>query len=183
MCNNEEINSNKYLSNTYIDFSTFGNYSLLYYYNFDFFDLVYRKNIKVLGELKIEDNNIYTKGLILEFNGVGYLNDSIIESGYIIEKPGTYHLVLIGKEQEKEEYNFEVVENISDKELLKNQNLELIFKEESSSSLNDAIVKTNNPSNYIVNNDYENNIWYIIIPILTLIISLSTTLFLGRKIR
>lgn len=183
MCNNEEINSNKYLSNTDIDSSTFGNYSLLYYYNFDFFDLVYRKDIKVLSELKIEDNNIYTKGLILEFKGVGYLNDSIIESGYIIKDPGEYHLVLIGKEQEKEEYNFEVVENISKKAPLQNQNLELVFKEESSNTLNDVLVKTNNPSNYIVESDFASNIWYIIIPILTLIISLSTTLFLGRKIR
>ena len=183
MCNNEEINSNKYLSNTDIDSSTFGNYSLLYYYNFDFFDLVYRKDIKVLSELKIEDNNIYTKGLILEFKGIGYLNDSIIESGYIIKDPGEYHLVLIGKDQEKEEYNFEVVENESRKEPLQYQNLELVFKEENNDILNDVLVKTNNPSNYIVESDFASNIWYIIIPILTLIISLSTILFLGRKIR
>ena len=54
----------------------------------------------------------------------------------------------------------------------------MLFKEESSNTLNDVLVKTNNPSNYIVESDFASNIWYIIIPILTLIISLSTTLFL-----
>ena len=64
---------------------------------------------------------------------------------------------------EKEEYNFEVVENESPKEPLQHQNLELVFKEESSNTLNDVLVKTNNPSNYIVESDFTSNIWYIII--------------------
>ena len=47
---------------------------------------------------------------MVEFNGKGVLNNYQIENGYMILKPGSYPLEVIGKDEESYKLNFEVQE-------------------------------------------------------------------------
>ena len=183
MCNNIRILENKYLSNLYFDPNMFGVYSLIYYYNFDFFDLVIKKDIHILSDINVECDNVYNTGLILSFKGIGYLNNLIIENGYVINKPGNYELEVMGYDNKSVVYNFEVVDNLSTKEEEKFVDYEVKLKDMDNSNSNNLIVNNNIPINKIIQDGYQNKIWYVVIPIVTLLISISTFMFLGRKIK
>jgi len=182
MQKNSEITEDDYLSNLYFDKNLHGLYNLVYYYKFDFFDLVMRKDILVLNDINIDDDNIYTKGVILSFTGIGYLNNKKIDNGYVINEPGSYELNVIGYNNNLI-YNFEVVESPISKELdsYTNQNINLKDVETEEKSI--ALVVENPVTNKIIKSDYQNNIWYIVIPIVTLLVSISTFTLLGRRIK
>lgn len=183
MCNNTKVCQDEYLSNTFFDNTMFGVYNLTYYYKFDFFDLVFRKDIVVSDEIKIDSSNIYTKGLILTFRGKGYLNNRLIESGYIIDEIGEYELKVIGYLDKTLIYDFKVVENNSFKEEQEINNYELSVTVNQQEQLDNIKINSHNIINEIVEDNYENKIWYIIIPICTLVVTVSTFMFIGRKIR
>lgn len=183
MCNNNKVEEDKYLSSLYFDENVYGEYNLVFYYKFDFFDLVIRKDIEVPIDINIDNGNTYYEGLVLTFKGIGYLNNNLIKNGYVINDPGLYELKIIGNNNKIICYSFEIVENKSTKELEQyfnhHANINTTEKEVES-YLN---VTNEPPVNNIIESDYQNNIWYIIIPIVTLLISLSTFTLLGRKIK
>lgn len=182
MCNNSEITEDNYLSNLYFDKNLHGLYNLVYYYKFDFFDLVMRKDILVLNDINIDDDNIYTKGVILSFTGIGYLNNKKIDNGYVINEPGSYELNVIGYNNNLI-YNFEVVESPISKELDSYVNQTINLKDLETEEKSIALVVDNPVTNKIIKSDYQNNIWYIVIPIVTLLVSISTFTLLGRKVK
>lgn len=183
MCNNNKVIEDKYLSNTYFDENTYGEYTLVFYYKFDFFDLVIRKDIEVLINTNIAEDNIYYDGLILTFKGRGYLNNNQIEDGYIINEPGLYELKVIGNNNVTTLYEFEIVKNESIKEEEKYFVYDVNVKTNEQEIENMVNVINKPPVNNIIDNNYQNNIWYIVIPIVTLLVSLSTFMLLGRKIK
>ena len=183
MCNNNQVKNDSFLSNLYYDENTFGLYCLTYYYKFDFFDLVFKKDLLVDSNIIVDNDNYYSKGLVLTFKGKGYLNNQIIESGYVINDIGEYELKVIGYDNETLVYNFTVVDKEYSKDLLSvfNPKVNLSIKEES--MFPTANVSNNNLINNIIEDKYDNNIWYIIIPICTLIVSTTIFMFIGRKVK
>ena len=183
MCNNNLIEEDNYLSILNFDIDTFGVYNLVFYYKFDFFDLVYSKDIFVDSNVVVDNDNYYNTGLILTFKGKAYLNDLIIESGYIINEEGEYNLKLIGHNDETKIFNFTVVNQQNNKKLIDSYDLNFTLKIEEEDIDEHIKINHNAVINNIVSKDYDNNIWYIIIPICTLLVSVSTFTFIGRKIK
>ena len=151
--------------------------------NIDFFDLVFRKDIRVESNVLVADENYYSEGLILTFKGKAYLNNILIESGYVIEEKGDYELKIIGYNDETLIYNFSIIETKTSKNIFcgRNPSFELNLKEQE--NFNNLDINNKSLINNIVPDDYDNNIWYIIIPICTLLVSVSTFMFIGRKIK
>lgn len=183
MYNNKQVKEDKYLSDVYYDMDTFGTYTLTYYYKFDFFDLVLRKKINVDHEITVDSGNSYYKGLILNFKGKGYLNNNIIESGYIVNDVGNYELRVMGYDNEVLIYNFNVVDDSTFKEELIISEISLNMELKEQEEKENIILENNKIDNKIIEKNYESNIWYIIIPILTLLISITTFTFIGRKVK
>ena len=181
--NNITINPNEYLSNIYFNEHEFGNYTLNYYYNFEFFDLAIKKKLIVDDGIIIEDNNIYNTNLCLKFNGTATLNNKVIESGYIIQTPGSYELVITGYQNQKHTYLFEVVELSNNHNNNQKENIDFYITYEESKPLKEIIINNNPVENNIIQKDYSSNLWYILLPIISLIISISTFTFIGRKIK
>ena len=154
-----------------------------YYYNFEFFDLVIKKKIIVDDGIIIEDNNIYNTNLCLKFNGTATLNNKVIESGYIIQTPGSYELVITGYQNQKHTYLFEVVELSNNHNNNQKENIDFNITYEESKPLKEIIINNNPVENNIIQKDYSSNLWYILLPIISLIISISTFTFIGRKIK
>lgn len=92
------------------DMSLFGIYDNIFYFTGENIELVYKRNIQVMSNLKLINNGIYDKGLKLKFNGIGLLNNEEILSGYVIDKVGLYTFKLIGKDNQSITYNFEVAD-------------------------------------------------------------------------
>lgn len=102
---NKQISSK---SKIHQDFSIYGNYINEYAYENEDICFCYHKNIYIETEVSIKDKGVYDKNLKIEFNGIGTLNDTSINSGYIIEEEGIYTLDVIGKEGVCKTYKFEV---------------------------------------------------------------------------
>lgn len=183
VCNNVQKEYNAFLSNTFFDPNLFGEYQLTYYYNFEFFDLAIKKNIIVDSGVKVENNNIYTTNLCLKFNGTATLNNMIIETGHVIDKPGEYVLNVKGVNGIEELYYFEVVKEFDYKTntTLPVCQIEITFDNEPKED--NLAINATEPLNYLTDEDYTDNLWYIIIPITSLIICVCTFTLIGRKLR
>ena len=181
--NNITVNPNEYLSNLYFNENQFGNYTLNYYYNFEFFDLAIKKNLIVDDGIIVEDNNIYNTNLCLKFNGTATLNNKVIESGYIIQTPGSYELVITGYQNQKHTYLFEVVELSNNHNNKQKEHIDFDTTYEESKPLEEISIHNNPVENNIIQKDYSSNLWYILLPIISLIIAVSTFTFIGRKIK
>ncbi len=110
---------------------TFGHYKDIIRLEDSNFCFVYGYQYFVREKFNIKNNQVYDKKLKLIFNGVGYLNDELIYSGYEINNVGFYNLVIYGNESLKS-INFKVeslsVNNIDfiDKSIeIKNANLKV----------------------------------------------------------
>lgn len=138
-----------------IDYNCFGNYEITYYFD-ENLNLMMVKPVKVESICQITENNIYDLGVTINHNGIAYLNNMRIESGYVINEEGTYLLEIEGKNNAKETINFEV-RNLSlkgqikeESELIINTKIEtkelkeevlsynIILNEESSSKINNT---------------------------------------------
>ena len=60
------------------------------------------------AKINVSNNHSYDRKLILGFNGIGYLNDTLVETGYVINDPGEYSLVVHGSAEERRVINFKV---------------------------------------------------------------------------
>ena len=58
--------------------------------------------------INVKNSEIYDEGKKLVFNGIGFLNDQEITSGYIINEVGNYSLLIVGSNMNKS-FNFKVM--------------------------------------------------------------------------
>lgn len=135
--NGEKVNHHP-TSNLNFNINLFGDYDILYYFN-EAFDFYLKKRIQVLPYGMVENGEVYDVGVEVGGNGQVFLNNEVIEIPYKINKPGSYQLRIIGKNDREAVINFSV-DNLS-------QNIE----ENNSNESNELIVNSNN-------NIKENNI-------------------------
>ena len=185
-CNNMDVSYSKSLSDTSYNDKLFGVYTLQYYYNFDFFDLVYKKDIAVDSVINIANNNIYKCGFKVIFNGNARIihNDKeigVVVSEYTLNEPGLYIVELHGKD-EIIKYKIEVVSIETDKEVI--SNIDYYFNEGNIISDNDSIelTKTTTTINNKVPENDNKELWYILLPILTTVLSVYSFIFISRRI-
>ena len=95
-CESEEITSNAY-----------GTYKQKTTHYFSDIEIYTYSDCVIPLRISIKDRGVYDRRVILEFNGVGYLNNERIDSGYIIADEGRYILEVRGKDEVKY-FNFEV---------------------------------------------------------------------------
>lgn len=80
-----------------------------------------RINFTVLSSVSgVYHNQVYDSKRTLTFNGVGYLNNTYIETGHTINKPGLYTLDILGENDYRETLQFEIrtIEEPSDTNML-----------------------------------------------------------------
>ncbi|XMB85712.1 hypothetical protein RJG79_09900 [Mycoplasmatota bacterium WC44] len=78
----------------------FGEYKKYSYLNYN--------DIEYYGDLKVSEIEFYTNiekssyydSVTLFFNGIGYINDIPIDSGYVVDEPGEYELKVVGMNKE-----------------------------------------------------------------------------------
>ena len=87
---------------------TFGKYRNVYIYETNEVTYVKHKDIYVEPNLSFFNNGIFDIGLTLNFNGTGYLNDELVISGFTINNSGKYTFLLVGENDERRTYQFEV---------------------------------------------------------------------------
>ncbi len=159
------------------DLSSFGIYENLYYFNSQDFEFCYYQDLNVLPNISVKTKEIYDCNLNLTFNGKGILNDKVIDSGYVIKKPGVYHFVLEGKDNKTISYEFEVKklsESINETEKIDVLKDELI-------SLTDTILPSKPAENEtsiginlqeeLVTNKNKIILWPIVIPSILAVIA------------
>lgn len=185
--NNIEVNYNPALSIIDIDENLFGVYELLYYYNLEFFDLVYKKNVTVKEQINLSNNNKYQKGVTLYLSGLAsiYKSDkeiSITNSSYTFNEIGNYKIELYGKDSSII-YDIEIVDARYKKNSILTYQIPISNHEienscEDLNIFNNAVTINNN--NQV---EYDNQIWYIIIPIFTFLFTLSISFYIARRIK
>ena len=95
-CKLEEINEEIY-----------GTYKRQVTYLYNDLNIVLYQDYEIPIKVSIKDHSVYDRKIQLTFNGIGYLNNEKIESGYIVTKEGQYVLEVRGKSESKF-YTFEV---------------------------------------------------------------------------
>jgi len=98
----------------------FGSYSDLYQVKNKDFEIVLPISIYVYPKINVYNDEIYDEGVILKFNGIGYLNDKKIEPNYQILASGKYILEVYGVNNERKVINFTVKKIALDSETLEN---------------------------------------------------------------
>ena len=144
---------------------------------------MFKKKEKVDLDTNIWENNCYDLGVKIYFNVIGKLNNELIDENTHILTPGTYVLEVIGNNDEAVTINFKVVD-VKIKEIKDGEyNQNYIIKDFVKQEISEVKVKQN-----LMINDYENNLlnknlWYLLIPILTIVVSVVSYFVLGRKIK
>lgn len=182
--NNEKaLHLNKELSNEYYNPQSFGTYHVNYYYEGDYVDFCISKNITVPLDTNMKDDEVYNLGLKISFNGKATLNNFVIESGYEVQSPGLYELTLEGYQDEKVMIRFEVADlvdhqmtfnalsKISMTKLEKalNKDEEITLKQEKAVLLKEGF-------------NYQKDLWYVLIPVSSSLITLCIFFFVRRKL-
>ena len=169
--------SKEYLSTT-PSFDTFGKKGYFVKYILDdYTTLVVKEVYDVFLNVNVKENEIYDIGLKLSFNGIGYLNQEEITSGYIINNPGSYSLHLIGNNNEEYTINFSVKKiTIPDNEREEN-NLEL---QEQEKKVEHKKQETS-IQNTVLPYEEKTNVTGIIILLALIIISSISAFFYYRK--
>lgn len=106
---------NYYINNEKIEFSRYspinekyGEYAVVYYCdreNTKYF-VNYEEYIK--EKCSVKNGEVYDRNLLLEFNGIGYLNNKLVNSGTILDEVGRHILILESNTGDKKEYIFEI---------------------------------------------------------------------------
>lgn len=157
-----ELDINKSMLN--YDINTHGLYNVIFYFTHNKMDVAICGTINVEAYSNIKYGEIYDKNLKLTFTGEGILNDQIIETGYIVTKPGTYILEIKGVNDLSYEFEF-VIEEISYKgEILVDDEIELTANANKKLSSN-KINLNNNIKESDVNNNDKNYNWTLLIPL------------------
>lgn len=100
------------------------NYSLLIV-GVDNYKITY--NFTIIPKLLTEINGEKEVGDSINFTGVGYLNGELIESGYTINKSGSYEFKLILDNKEISKYSFIVKDNLSEQQIDDSDNNNIII--------------------------------------------------------
>lgn len=151
------------------DLNVFGKYDVKYYYTTDNVDIIVGGNIEVKPKINIVNDGIYDVNLKLEFNGKGVLNNYQIENGYMILKPGSYTLEVIGKDEESYKLNFEVQETSSNQTIVKDGNISLNTSTAYLDNVNELVINNNISQSDISNVPNKLN-WIYILPICSLVV-------------
>ena len=151
------------------DLNVFGKYDVKYYYTTDNVDIIIGGNIEVKPKINIVNDGIYDVNLKLEFNGKGVLNNYQIENGYMILKPGSYTLEVIGKDEESYKLNFEVQETSSNQTIVKDENISLNTSTAYLDNVNELVINNNISQSDISNVPNKLN-WIYILPICSLVV-------------
>ena len=130
--NSSLVKHNDKKSKISYDLDIFGNYNLIYYFETKDVDFIYNKNCYIKEDVNIQNSQIYDLEFRIYFNGVGYLNGELIESGYKIQMNGKYTLDLIGKDSLQRKYTFFIEDN-SVKNIILNDLSEITIEKENTS--------------------------------------------------
>lgn len=167
-------------SNTFIDTTHAGSYSVSYFYKTLNLECLLKKNVIVSLISNIKSNNTYLVGLILYTNLDVYINDELVSNGYIFDSIGTYHIKVEGQS-----YNDEFDINIIDyKEEVNtfDRPIQLVLIE---SDLKNDIPKLsiiNKSSNIMLyETNYFDKLWYMLIPFAATFILGTIYFTIGRK--
>ena len=96
-----------------INTNIFGTYKRKRTYNYYGMVIETSYNYVIPLEISIQNKGVYDRKVKLEFNGIGYLNDERINSGYVVTNEGRYVLEIRGN-NEKKYYTFEVKKLVID---------------------------------------------------------------------
>lgn len=161
--------------------NAFGNYYDIYLYEYGNLK-IYLKNEKYyFFKSNISNDEVFDKGIIINFNGVGYLNDKLIDQNYKINDAGKYILEVIG-EGEKKIINFKIDElslelDTIDLRQSHEDNIKIISKESS------IVNQTGNTLKLINNIEEEVDSLVVVIIFSFIIIGILGGLFLPIRIR
>ena len=117
-------------------------------------------------KISIKDKSVYDRQVKLEFNGIGYLNNEKIESGYIVQGEGYYVLEVRGKD-EKVYYTFEIKKLTLDENSYELDEATITFSK--SNGVKNKSVATSSeslPSSSLSLNNFtsdDNNNYYVVI--------------------
>ncbi|MBQ8292203.1 MAG: hypothetical protein IJX78_00185 [Bacilli bacterium] len=127
LINGKKVN-HSLLSIDTVNKELFGIYPVMYYFDDDL-DLIISKEVLVPVKPGVENGEVYDLGVKLKLNATGYLNNQVIEDGYIIDEEGSYTLKLIGQGGLVEEFDFEVKKlSVSQNALEQIDNIEVYTK-------------------------------------------------------
>ena len=155
------------------DINIHGSYDVSFYFTHEKIDVVLYGFVNIEPYINIKSGETYDKNLKLTFTGTGILNDYIIETGYVITKPGTYIIEIIGVNDSLYEFEFVVEELTCNEEIILENELNLNVstnKKLSTSSIN----LNNNIKESDIQNNKKNNNWTLLIPLSASIILVSS---------
>ena len=137
--------------------NTFGTYQQEINYCYKQFLVRTFDDYIILPKCSIKDKGVYQKGVVLEFNGIGYLNNVPIESGYVITENNNYLLEVQGKDQSVF-YSFVVKDLVLEEIYLENSKVEV-------REIIDNSIKDNNGEELYLDNSLfeDNDSFYIVL--------------------
>ncbi len=162
-------------SNINYDLEIYGVYKVKFYFNTNNVDVIIPGTIEVLPHININNNETYDINLKLDFNGKGILNNYQIDSSYVINKPGTYILKVMGKDNKSYEISFNVEEIVDNKEYMFKDKQEINIKTDLSNT-NQTIKLNNNIQELDFTNSKHDYTWMYIIPLCSCILLLVSLL-------
>lgn len=155
------------------DYNVFGLYKDVYVYETAFALYASFTDKYIEPNVSIIDNEVFDLNTKLTFNGVGTLNGRKVESGSYVSEEGKYVLEVVGTNNEKRIYNFEIA-CLSQKETNEKSSLNVTTntKTVDKVSLEEQ-----------VNFEYETNdnapkiymFWVLLIPLILLIVTIIIT--------
>ncbi len=148
----------------------FGIYDVQSGYHFNNYLIIYHDIVEVKPNFNICDNNIYQKGIVLEFNAEGYLNGKKIENKTSINEIGIYYLELVGYNTKSKYYKIEIVDINNQIKTISEINILGQDYEKNDQKFID--INNNYTEDLTIKTDTSKELWYIIIPILLFISSL-----------
>lgn len=157
--------------------NVFGKYLEKYSYDLPYVSLIVSDKYYIQEKINIINDEIYDVGIKLTFNGDGYLNDDKIDNNFVVDKEGTYSLMVVGSNARKI-INFTVKNLCVYSEEKEVPELEISdYKLEKRASVNDPIISTEN--NFVIIEDSSAIVFAVIIA--TVIIAITIFIPIKRR--
>ncbi len=154
----------------------FGKVTSLYAFYSGNYIFVLPYTIEIPVRINISNKEIYDCGLTLAFNGVGYLNNEKIDSGYICSQEGTYILELQGNDQTLY-YTFTVKKKSLDQiDIITKQSVNMERKQEVENP-----IETDKITIHYKEQTPENNTYYIYILLSLAVIGIIIGLIIPQR--
>ena len=161
------------------EYDTYGKYDIKMYSEASDIKIIASSYHTIPLVCNVESNEVYDINLVLNFNGIAYLNNEAINNNYIIEEVGNYQLDIIGINQEKRTFNFEVRDKCLKE---KSKYFEKIENDQY------EYMQYNEEKNYLASNNYEimlydkkENFKYALIFILIFSLAFLSFLFFKKR--